>query len=387
MTQAILAAATSLRSSMDFPAPPSDKAPARTAVRHRRFPVWTAGIAAGLILAAGVIYIPGRYVEATDDAYVQADTVSVVPKVSGYVTALHVTDNSHFKANDLLVEIDPRDFIVAVQSAQADLQSVEASKVNVTEQLTEQAQVITAAQATVDSDRAQVQFAGQQLVRYAALAKDGTGTQERWQQAVSDIGQRRANLDHDLASLAAAQVQASVLRSQSRQADAAIARQQAALAQARLNLSYTKIDAPMDGTVANRTVQVGNFVQPGQTLFSAVPTEVYVVANFKETQLGHMRAGQPVRIRVDAFPDRRIGGHIDSFQRGTGSNFALLPPENATGNFVKVVQRVPVKIVLDNPAAALRGIAPGMSVEPTVTIARPPLWLRPLLALIGDPAA
>jgi membrane fusion protein (multidrug efflux system) len=393
MTQAALAMTTALRSSMEFSAPPApDRAPAPPAKpsaptgNHRRFPVWVLGIAAGLGLAAGAIYIPQGFVETTDDAYVQADTVSVVPKVSGYVTALHVTDNSRFKANDLLVEIDPRDFAVAVQSAEADLQSAQASKVNVTEQLAEQAHVIAAAQATVDSDRAQLQFAQQQLARYASLAKDGTGTQERWQQAVSDIGQRKAGLDHDQATLAAAQGQAGVLQSQSRQADAAIVRQQAALAQARLNLSYTKIYAPMDGTVANRTVQTGNFVQPGQTLFSAVPTDIYVLANFKETQLALMRAGQKVLVRIDAFPDRRIDGHIDSFQRGTGSNFALLPPENATGNFVKVVQRVPVKIVLDDPTSALRGVAPGMSVEPTVTIAQPPRWVRPLLALIGDPA-
>jgi membrane fusion protein, multidrug efflux system len=177
-----------------------------------------------------------------------------------------------------------------------------------------------------------------------------------------------------------------VLQSQAQQADAVIAEEQAALAQARLNLSYTKIYSVADGSVANRTVQVGNFVQPGQTLFSAVPTVAYIIANFEETRLANMRVGQPVRVRVDAFPNQRLYGHIDSFQRGTGSNFALLPPENATGNFVKVVQRIPVKIDLDGPANALRAISPGMSVEPTVTIASPPPWLRPFLWLIGDSA-
>jgi membrane fusion protein (multidrug efflux system) len=324
--------------------------------------------------------------ESTDDAYVQADTVSVVPKVAGYVTALHVSDNSHFRANELLVEIDPRDFEVAIKSAEANLLSAQAAKANVLEQLAEQADVVTATQATLDSDRAMLQFSQQQLDRYTDLANREAGTVQNQQQAVSDFGQKKATLAHDSAALAAAQAQIGVLKSQVQQADASIALQQAALAQAKLNLSYTKILAPADGSVANRTVQVGNFVQPGQTLFSAVPTEAYIIANFKETQLEYMRVGQRVRVHIDAFSNKPIDGHIDSFQRGTGSNFALLPPENATGNFVKVVQRIPVKIVLDGPADALRSISPGMSVEPTVTIATPPAWLRPVLSLLGDPA-
>jgi membrane fusion protein, multidrug efflux system len=346
---------------------------------RRRFPFWVVGVAGVLAVAACVVYIPHLYVEETDDAYVQADTVAVMPKVAGYVTALHVTDNSRFTANQLLVEIDPRDFRVAVNSAEADLQSAQASRANVLEQLHEQTHLIDAAQATVESDRAILQFAQQQLARYGSLAKNGAGTEERLQQAVSDIGRNKAILDHDLAALAAAQAQVGVLQSQNVQAEAAIRGEEAALAQARLNLSYTKISAVADGSVANRTVQVGDFVQPGQTLFSAVPNETYIIANFKETQLAHMRVDQSVSVRVDAFSGETLHGHIDSFQRGTGSNFALLPPENATGNFVKVVQRVPVKIVLDGPAEALRMISPGMSVEATVTLTPPPRWLAPFL--------
>ena len=334
---------------------------------------------------AAYVYVPSLYFVETDDAYVQADTVSVAPKVAGYVTALHVTDNSYFKANELLVEIDPRDFEVALRSAEANLQSAEASKANVLEQRSEQTHLIAEAQANVQSDRATLEFAQQQLARYRTLANDGAGTQEQFQQAMLVIGERKANLEHDLAALAAAQAQVGVLQSQAQQADAVIAGDQAAVAQARLNLSYTKIYATADGSVANRTVQGGNFVQPGQTLFSAVPTETYIIANFEETQLANLRVGQPVRVRVDAFPNKRLEGHIDSFQRGTGSYFALLPPENATGNFVKVVQRVPVKIVLDGPADELRSISPGMSVEPTVMIAEPPRWLRPFLWLSGYP--
>jgi membrane fusion protein (multidrug efflux system) len=384
MTDTTVTSMSSPTPSIALPgAPPSaDRAslgPGTKAGPRRRFPFWVVGVAGVLAVAACVVYIPRLYVEETDDAYVQADTVAVMPKVAGYVVALHVTDNSRLKANQLLVEIDPRDFQVAVNSAEADLQSAQAAKANVLEQLTEQTHLIAAAQATVDSDRAILQFAQQELGRYGSLAKAGASTEERLQQAVSDIGRNKASLDHDLAALAAAKAQVGVLQSQSEQAEAAIQREQAALAQARLNLSYTKISAVADGSVANRTVQVGDFVQPGQTLFSAVPNATYIIANFKETQLAHMRVGQPVSIRVDAFSGEHLHGHIDSFQRGTGSNFALLPPENATGNFVKVVQRVPVKIVLDGPAEALRMISPGMSVEPTVTLTPPPGWLAPFL--------
>jgi membrane fusion protein (multidrug efflux system) len=342
-------------------------------------PIWTIAFAGGLSLVAAYVFVPALYFAETDDAYVQADTVSVVPKVGAYVTALRVGDNTRFAAGQLLVELDPRDFQVAVASAAADLQVAQTAKANVEEQLQEQTHVVAAAQAAIEGDRSTLTFAQQQLARYDALASNGGASRERWQQAQSDSGQRSSALQHDLAMLDAAQAQVKVLQSRIRQADAAIARQQAALAQARLNLSYTKIFTVAAGSVVNRSVQVGNYVQPGQTLFSAVPSEVYVIANFKETQLTHMQPGQPVTLRVDAFPHLQLRGHVDSLQRGTGSNFARLPPENATGNFVKVVQRVPVKIDLDGPPEALASLSPGMSVEATVTIEPPPRWLAPLL--------
>jgi membrane fusion protein (multidrug efflux system) len=395
MSLANLTVSGAARSLMQFPSPaePStgtgsspDKARPFATAKSRpqnRFPIWGAGVGVGLALAVAYVTVPALYFVRTDDAYVQADTVSVVPKVAGYVTALHVSDNSHFTASELLVEIDARDFEVAVKSAEANLLSAQAAKANVLQQLTEQAHVVEAAQATVDSDRAILQFSRQQLDRYTDLATRGAGTEQRQQEAVSDIGQKKAALEHDIAAFAAAQAQIGVLKSQVQQADASIALQEAGLAQTKLNLSYTKIHAPADGSVANKTVQVGNFVQPGQTLFAAIPADAYIIANFKETQLEHMQVGQRVRVHIDAFPNERVVGHIDSFQRGTGSNFALLPPENATGNFIKVVQRIPVKIVVDGPADALHSISPGMSVEPTVTIAPCPSWLRPVLSLLG----
>ena len=355
------------------PRPPSDRG-AKPRNTRRATLLAAAGLAAAL--AAGWVYVPSLYSVATDDAYVAADIVSVVPKVSAYVTNLRVDDNTPFQARQLLVELDPRDYQVAVDSALADLRGAEAGKANVQAQLEEQGRVIAADQAAVDGDTATLTFAGKQLTRYRDLASTGFGTGQRLEQAQSDNGAQTAALQRDQANLQAAKARTAVLQTQLQQADATIARQQAAVAQAQLNLSYTRIYADAAGSVANRTVQVGNFVQPGQTLFSAVPSEVFVVANFKETQLDRMQVGQPVTVRVDAFPGLQLRGHVDSFQRGTGSTFALLPPENATGNFVKVVQRVPVKIKFDEPAELTRQVSPGMSVEVSVAVAGKPGWLQ-----------
>jgi membrane fusion protein, multidrug efflux system len=353
--------------------PHAEPAPVR---RSRRSVLVLVLGAIALIGVALYLYVPRLFEVDTDDAFVDAHVVSVVPKVAAYVSALHISDNSTFAAGALLVELDPRDFEVARDRAAADLENAIANAANVEAQLPEQQAVIAQAEAAVLGDRAMLAFAEQQLRRYGSLATTGAGTTEQWQQAQSDVGQRQANLQRDLAAVDAARAHVAVLRSQVQQAQATIDEQRAALAQARLNLSYTKIFATEAGTVANKSVEVGNFVQPGQVLFSAVPDTVYVTANYKETQLTHVRAGQPVMIRIDAFPGVALHGHVDSIQRGTGSQFALLPPENATGNFVKVVQRVPVKVVFDGPGETLRLLSPGMSVEATIMIARPPWWLR-----------
>jgi membrane fusion protein (multidrug efflux system) len=259
--------------------------------------------------------------------------------------------------------------------ASADVKSAEANAENVKAQLQEQQAIVAESQSAVDGDQATVDFAQQQFDRYKSLASNGSGTVERFQQAESDVAQRRATLQHDMAALAAARAHQGVLKTQELQTEAAVERQQAALAQAELNLSYTKISAAEAGSVANKTVEVGNYVQPGQVLFSIVPDTVYITANFKETQLTNVRSGQRATIRVDAFPGLRLEGRVDSLQRGTGSQFALLPPENATGNFVKVVQRVPVKITFNDLGEALRWISPGMSVEARIYTADPPAWL------------
>jgi membrane fusion protein, multidrug efflux system len=350
--------------------PPSPKP------RHGRWSFVSLGLAAaGLVGAALYLYVPSFYEVGTNDAYVDAHAISVVPKVAAYVSALLVNDNSKIAKGDLLIELDPRDFQVAVDSTMADLKSAEANAANIDAQLHEQQAVIEQNASAIVGDQAMLEFSQQELQRYQSLASTGSGTEQRLQQAQSEIGQRQANLRRDLAAFAASRAHVAVLETQGRQAQATIDRQRAALAQAQLNLSYTKIYATEAGSVANKTVEVGNFVQPGQVLLSAVPDVLYITANYKETQMTSVRPGQPVTIRVDAFPNLRLKGHVDSIQRGTGSQFALLPPENATGNFVKVVQRVPVKITFDDPGEAIKWISPGMSVETRITFGTAPRWL------------
>ncbi|MEH2484612.1 HlyD family secretion protein [Bradyrhizobium sp. AZCC 2230] len=372
---------TVLRGTSEPPAPPmppvaGGKAPPSDDVRSSRRSLVTGAILFLVAVVGLYFYVPGFWQVSTDDAYVNAHVVSIVPKVAAYVSKLHVNDNSKVARDDLLVELDPRDFAVAVDMANADLKSAEANASNIEAQIKEQQAIVTESQSALDGDQAVLDFAQQQLDRYKSLATSGSGTVERLQQAESDVGQRRATWQHDLAALDAARAHQAVLQTQLVQAKATIERQQAALAQTQLNLSYTQIRATQAGSVANKTVEAGNYVQPGQTLFSIVPDMLYITANFKETQLTDVRPNQRATIRVDAFPGLRLDAHVDSLQRGTGSQFALLPPENATGNFVKVVQRVPVKITFDDPGEALRWISPGMSVEAKIYMVEPPRWLR-----------
>jgi membrane fusion protein, multidrug efflux system len=345
-------------------------------IRSRRRTLVSGAIFIVVMAVGFYFYVPGFWQVSTDDAYVNAHVVSIVPKVAAYVSKLNVNDNSKVTHDDLLLELDPRDFDVAVDMANAELKSAQANAANTEAQIKEQEAIVMESQSGVDGDRAVLDFAQQQLDRFKSLATTGSGTIERLQQAESDFGQRKAVWQHDLAALDAARAHLAVLQAQVLQAKAAIELQQATLAQAQLNLSYTKIRAVETGSVANKAVEVGNYVQPGEVLFSIVPDTLYITANFKETQLTDVRTGQRATIRVDAFSGLRLEGRVDSIQRGTGSQFALLPPENATGNFVKVVQRVPVKITFDDPGEALRWISPGMSVEAKIYTAEPPGWLR-----------
>lgn len=330
------------------------------------------GAAAIVLIAAGAYYghdywTVGRFQVETDDAYVKADNSSVAPKISGYIAEVLVKDNQVVKAGRPLARIDDRDFKTALEQAKGDVAAAEATIEAKQASLTIQESVIAAARATVDVDQANETFAEQNNKRYATLATSGYGNVQNAQQAASQIAAAKATVVRDSAALDAATKQVDLLKAELAQAKAALEHDLAVQHQAELNLSYATIMAPVDGVVGNRTLRVGQYVQAGTQLMSVVPTaSVYVIANYKETQLTDVHAGQAVDIDVDMFPDRVYHGHVDSLAPASGQEFALLPPDNATGNFTKVVQRIPVKIVLDADSAAAGDLRPGMSVQPSI---------------------
>ncbi|MEN3347733.1 MAG: rane fusion protein multidrug efflux system [Bradyrhizobium sp.] len=312
----------------------------------------------------------GRFQVSTDDAYVKADNTTIAPKVSGYLSAVLVGDNEHVRAGQVLARIDDRDFKVALDQAKADVAAAQAAVNSKRAQLDVQHSVIEAARATLDVDTATQTFAQQENKRYTDLAGTGYGSVQNAQQAQSRYASAQAAIARDTANLASAQRQVELLKAEIAQAIASSGRATAIQQQAELNLGYTTISAPIDGIVGNRTLRTGQYVQAGTQLMSLVPaTGAYVIANYKETQLTNVRKGQAVEIEVDMFPGQVVRGHVDSLAPASGQEFALLPPDNATGNFTKVVQRIPVKIVLDATDIDLR---PGMSVIPSIaTLSRP----------------
>jgi membrane fusion protein (multidrug efflux system) len=308
----------------------------------------------------------GRFQVSTDDAYVKADNTTIAPKVSGYLVAVQVGDNERVKAGQVLARIDDRDFKVALDQAKADVAAAQATVASKHAQLEVQQSVIAAAKATIEVDTATRTFANQENKRYTDLASSGYGSVQNAQAAQSRNAGAEAAIQRDNANLVSALKQVDLIKAELAQAVAAVGRATAIQRQAELNLGYTTITAPIDGVVGNRTLRTGQFVQAGTQLMAVVPLNaVYVVANFKETQLTHVRNGQPVEVTVDGFRGTKLKGHVDSLSPASGLEFALLPPDNATGNFTKIVQRVPVKIALDDHS--LQGLLrPGMSAEPTV---------------------
>ena len=332
--------------------------------------------ALGLALLAGLYaasdyaryyWSTGRYLVSTDDAYVDAHSALISPKVGGYISDVSVNDNAFVKAGQVVARIDPRDYRTALDQARANVMAAQATIATLTEQIAQQRLVVEQARQTVASDQAGLVYSEQDFRRYTALQHTGYGTVQRAQQAQADLTQKQAKLDSDKAGISSAEKRIDVLEAQLAQARAALAQQQANEHQAELNLGYATITAPFDGTVGVRNVQIGQFVQPGTQIMAIVPLHaVYITANYMETQLTHVEAGQPVAIEVDTFPGTVVHGHVESIAPASGQQFALLPPDNATGNFTKIVQRIPVKIGLDADDPLAGSLRPGMSVEPTI---------------------
>lgn len=348
---------------------PVVEAPKKTGRGIVKRAVIAAALLAGVTFAGDFGYrywTVGRFIESTDDAYVRADYTTVAPKVAGYIKQVLVNDNDAVKAGQVLARIDDRDFQAALSQARAEVKAAEAAIANIDAEIVLQQSVIEQARATVNASQASLDFAVSDAARSARLITNGAGTQSRAEQSQSARDQAAAAVERDRAALVAAENKVPVIRTQREQAVAQRDRAAAAARQAELNLSYTDIVAAVDGTVGARSIRVGQYVTSGTQLMAVVPLHaVYVVANFKETQLTYIRPGQLVEIKIDSFPGKAIRGHVDSVSPASGLEFSLLPPDNATGNFTKIVQRIPVKIVIDDEA--LGGLLrSGMSVEPEI---------------------
>ena len=332
-------------------------------------------VAYGVILAVAIWACVRLFAdsnsETTNDAYVTADFTLVAPRVAGQLSEVLVEDNQQVKAGQLMVRIDDRDFKAALMSAEADVTAEKASVANYEAEIARQPSLVDQARATLKSDGASIEFARANASRYQNLSEAGAGTTQEQQHASSTLAEQLAQQAHDRAALTSTEQNLNVLNTQRAKAAGALARAQAALEQAKLNLSYTEIHAPVDGKVGRRSARVGAFVTTGAPLLAIVPlSQAYVVANFQENQLTNMRPGQAVRIKVDTFPGVVIRGHVDSLAPATGLSFAPIEPDNATGNFTKVVQRVPVKITIDRGQQATSRLSVGLSVETEVAVGR-----------------
>jgi membrane fusion protein (multidrug efflux system) len=326
-------------------------------------------VCAGLIVM-GIIggvawYLHARHFESTDDAFIDGRPVLVSPQVTGSIVQVDVTDNQVVKTGDLLAKIDPRDYQAALDQANAQMRQAEASMRNLDAQAAAQQAQIEQASKQVTEAQAALNFAQDENTRYQDLVQKGAGTVQRAQQASSDLQGKRASFDAATAAKTGAERQIDVLMAQKAASAAQLDQYKAMRDRAEADLGRTELRATVDGRIAKLTAAVGALATPGQSIMVLVPLDVWVTANFKESQLADMRPGQPVDISIDAYK-RIFPGHVDGVQSGSGTAFSLLPAENATGNYVKVVQRVPVKITFDQRPEIQLG--PGMSVVPTVTV-------------------
>lgn len=337
----------------------------------RRHPwAFLLGGLAVVALCVGVFFYWLLYMhpyESTDDAFVDARSIAVQPKVGGYLVEVPVTDNQHVEAGQMLFQIDQRDYRIALEQAKAQVAADEAAITNIDAQIQAQYANIDVSKAQVATAEAALKFAQEDAARYKDLAERGSGSVQQSQSATSTLQQRQASVQSANASVVAAQKQIGSLQAQRASTQAQMARDKAQVEQAELNLGYTTIRAVQPGRVVRLTGGIGALAQAGQSLSMFVPDDIWVTANYKETQITDMRPGQPVDLVIDVYPGRTIHGTVASVQPGSGTAFSLLPAQNATGNYVKVTQRIPVKIVVKDWPTDV-SIGPGMSVVPTVTV-------------------
>ena len=320
-----------------------------------------------LIILGIVAAIHSTYFQSTDDAFVEGRLVSIAPRVAAPVVKLLVDDNQEVKTGDLLVELDPKDFEVALDQAEAKLAEAKAGLNIAVKQVDESSSKVNKSYEDITSASSKLDFAQKDFARYKDLYKDGIVSKQAYERSKTALEVAEAEFNAAQENSMASMHALDSNRAKTQADEALIKRLEAEVEQAKLNLQYTKIYAPQSGKIAARSVEKGNYVNIGQPLMNIVPEQVWVVANFKEIQLTHMKEGQSVRIKVDTYPGKRFKGHVESIQRATGAKSSLFPPENAVGSYVKIVQRVPVKILFDEDISGYN-IVPGMSVVPKVRI-------------------
>jgi membrane fusion protein, multidrug efflux system len=347
------------------PAPPPQPA-SRGTLGRLALPLFAVLAACGFIVLATVRWdewVGGARIQTTDDAYVRAELTRLSSRVAGEVLTVAVRDFQHVKAGDLLVQIDPADYQAQVDQADAGVAAAQAALDNLANQVELQYATIAQAEAQLVSAQAQEVEAKQEQDRQQSLTQTEAGTRQKLEQATAAYARAQADVRASRALIAAQRHQLEVLSGTKKQRAADLEGAKATLAAARLKLGYTRISAPFDGVVGERQVQPGDYVNIGTNLINVVPLpNVYVIANYKETQLTRVRPGQPVEVTVDSFPNEILHGRVQRIAPASGSQFALLPPDNATGNFTKVVQRIPVRITLDKDQPLLERLLPGMSV-------------------------
>lgn len=325
-------------------------------------------ITALIFLLTGIYMgVHSIYFQTTDDAFIEGNIISISPKVKGHIIKLYIEDNMEVKKGDLLLEIDPVDYETALKQKEAELEMAQAS-LNMSDKQIKQSEFeLKKSKEDITSTKAKLDFASKDFKRYDEMYKEGIVSKQDYEKSKTEYDVAKANnimaFQHKNASDSTLQTSKAKYQAQI----AEIKKLEAEVEMAKLNLSYTKIYAPSDGLITNRGVEEGNYVQIAQNMFAIVPQNVWVVANYKETQLTNMKKGQDVQIKIDTYPNKKFKGKVDGIQRATGAKASLFPPENAVGSYVKVVQRVPVKIVFVENTADYN-IVPGMSVVPTVRV-------------------